>query len=77
MPQSPFMMILGLSKNPKDFDIVLFFFQEVMKSLGAGCELHTEGRGVKHSVVEERTRLPELFSQVATGAHSIDYRIRT
>lgn len=43
MPQSSFMMILGLSKNPKDFEIV-FFFQEVMKRLGAGWELCTEGR---------------------------------
>lgn len=25
MPQSSFMMILGLSKNPKDFEIVFFF----------------------------------------------------
>lgn len=32
MPQSPFMMILGLSKNPKKSDVV---FQEVMKSVFA------------------------------------------
>lgn len=28
LPQSPFMMILGLSKNPKDSDIVFFFFKK-------------------------------------------------
>lgn len=44
MPPSSFMMILGLSKNPKDFEIVCFFFQEVIKRLGAGWELCTEGR---------------------------------
>lgn len=47
MPQSPFMMILGLSKNPKDSEIVVF--QKVMKSVFVliGMCVQTK-EGVKH-----------------------------
>lgn len=47
MPHSPFMMILGLSKNPKDSEIVVF--QKVMKSVFGliGMCVQTKER-VKH-----------------------------
>jgi hypothetical protein len=42
---------------------------------GSGIQ---KGGRFNHSATEERTSLPELFlSQVAPGAHNIDYRIRT
>lgn len=83
MPQSPFMMILALSKNPRDSEVVVF--QAVMKSVFVliGMCAQTKER-VKHFGAEQRMRLPELcFSREATGAvvfnraHKIDCRIRT
>ena len=76
------MMILGLSKNPKDSDVVVFQgSNEKCLVLMRMCA--QKGKRVKHFGAEQSLRLLELcVSQVATGtvvfhrAYKIDFRIR-